>query len=109
MSEVKNMHDDSTNDYKIRSLHNRFGTLAKATMRFVKYFMDLGDDLETAQGKVDQLSFELFTGDSYVYGYIMGSKLCRDELFVKINASALPFMDDTAKAYLITELTPVSE
>lgn len=83
--------------YQERNLH-RESVLNEATMNFVKYFMDLGDDQETAEGKVTQLSTECA---AFVYTYIMGNTQALKDA---VNASALPFMDQTAKDFLINAL-----
>lgn len=104
----REMHSESTQEYMVRSLHNRFGTLSDATMKQVGYFMALGDTEDDAKLKVDQISKEIFGGDSYVLGYIMGSTTCRTEFFNKINAideAVHPFMDQAAKDNLINNLT----
>lgn len=69
-------------------------------MSFVSYFMNLGDDQETAEGKVSQLSDEVA---AFIYPYIMGNT---QKLKDQINASTLPFMDQAAKDAIIGYLTP---
>ena len=104
----KDMHSEMTNDYIVRSLHNRFGTLANATMNMVGYFINLGKTYSEAQLQVDQISFVMFGNDSFVFGYIMGSVTCRSAFFDKINnidEVTYPFMDSDAKSFLINELT----
>jgi len=75
-------------------------TLLKATMNLVGYFMALGDDQLTANGKVQQLSAE---SAALVYLYIMGNT---QPLIDSINASALTFMDTAAKAQVTGDLVP---
>jgi len=116
VKQKKDMHSQTTEDYMVRSLHNRFGTFSNATMMMIGYFIALdlsGDDDETkqanAQIKVDQISKELFSNDSFALGYIMGSTSCRIEFFNKINAISevtYTFFDQAAKDFLINELTP---
>jgi hypothetical protein len=78
-------------------------TLGKATMDFVGYFMGLGDDQATAEQKVTDLSTEVA---ALLYVYTLGNV---QPLIDGINASALPFMDAAAKAFLVGELTPITE
>lgn len=70
-----------------------------ATMEFVAYFMSLGDDQATAEDKVTQLSTE---AASLLYVYTLGNT---QPLIDAINASTLPFMDSTAKTFIIDKLT----
>lgn len=72
--------------------------LCMATMNFVQYFMNIGDDKPTAEWKVSTLSTEVA---AYLYAYILGNK---QPLIDGINASMLPFMDQAAKDYLTTQL-----
>ena len=88
-----------TNTYEERNLI-RQKTLNEATMQFVAYFIGLGDDLQTAENKVSQLSNEVA---SFIYPFILGNtQRLKDE----INASSLPFMDQGAKDAIIGFLTP---
>jgi len=75
-------------------------TLLTATMNFVGYFMGLGDDQLTANGKVQQLSAD---NAALIYLYIMGNT---QPLIDGVNASALTFMDAPAKAYITAQLAP---
>lgn len=77
----------------------RQDVLIEATMNFVKYFVDLGDDQGTAETKVSELSTEVA---AYLYAYVLGNKL---PLLGGINASTLTFMDAAAKTYLIEQLS----
>jgi hypothetical protein len=77
----------------------RQGQLMIATMNFVQYFVDLGDDKPTAEAKVSQVSTETA---AYLYAYVLGNKT---PLIDNINLSTLPFMDAAAKAKLIGDLT----
>lgn len=79
--------------------NQRQDILITATMNFVKYFMDLGDDKPTADAKVSELSTEIA---AYLYAYVLGNKI---PLIDSINLSALPFMDPAAKDYLINQLS----
>lgn len=81
----------------------RQNTLDAATMEFVAYFIGLGDDQITAESKVRQLSTETA---AFVYVYIMGNT---QALIDAVNASALPFMDQAAKDFLIGKLTIPNE
>jgi hypothetical protein len=74
-------------------------TLYIATINFVDYFISLGDDLATAQGKVAGVSTEV---NSTLYGYVLGNT---QPLIDAINASSLPYMDAAAKAKITTDLT----
>ena len=76
----------------------RQDVLIEATMNFVKYFVDLGDDQGTAETKVSELSTEVA---SYLYAYVLGNK---QPLLNGINNSSLPFMDAAAKQKLTTDL-----
>ena len=91
-----------TPSYKTRN-EQREQTLTKATMDFVLYFIGLGDDKATAESKVAQLSTEVA---ALLYVYTLGNT---QPLKDGINASALPFMDAAAKAFLVEALTPVTE
>lgn len=71
----------------------------EATMAFVQYFVDLGDDLPTAESKVAQLSTEVA---AYLYPYVLGNT---QPLIDGINASTLPHMDQAAKDKIIGDLT----
>jgi hypothetical protein len=84
-------------------VRNREFTLGQATMNFVGYFMTLGDDQATAEGKVGQVSTEVA---QYLYVYTLGNT---QPLIDAINASTLPFMDAAAKAKLTGDLTPTNE
>lgn len=72
--------------------------LSVATMNFVQYFVDSGDDKPTAESKVSQISTEVA---AYLYAYVLGNK---QPLIDGINNSALPFMDAAAKAKLVGDL-----
>lgn len=85
-------------DYISRNNY-RQTTLCTATMNFVQYFIDLGDDKPTAQSKVSELSTEVA---AYLYAYVLGNKL---PLIDSINLSTLPFMDQAAKDYLTQQLS----
>jgi hypothetical protein len=78
-------------------------TLGKATMDFIGYFMGLGDTQEVAEANVTALSTEVA---ALLYVYTLGNT---QPLIDGINASALPFMDAAAKAFLISQLTPDTE
>jgi hypothetical protein len=73
--------------------------LFQATIDFVGYFVDLGDDLLTAQNKVSQLSGEV---SQYIYVYVLGNT---KPLIDAINDSTLPFMDEAAKLKLVGDLS----
>lgn len=75
--------------------------LYNATMDFVKYFIDLGDDKPTAEAKVSELSTEVA---AYLYAYVLGNKT---PLVNGINNSSLPFMDAAAKQKLINDLQTI--
>lgn len=76
----------------------RLQQLDEATMSFIQYFIGLGDDQATAQGKVTELSTEV---GAYIYTYVLGNM----ELIAQINASNLAFMDADAKAFITNALT----
>ena len=90
--------DQTTNAYNSRCLV-RQTQLMQATMDFVQYFMNLGDDKPTADQKVSDVSTEVAI---YLYAYVLGNKT---PLLDMINASVLPFMDQTAKDFLIQQLS----
>lgn len=90
---------DAVADYSNRN-KTRKRQLEKATMDLVGYFMGLGDDLLTAQGKVGQLSDSLAV---YTFNYTLGNI---QPMLDAINASGLVFMDDPAKAFAVAALTP---
>jgi hypothetical protein len=77
----------------------REDNLFQSTINFVDYFVNLGDDLSTAQNKVSQLSTEV---SPYIYAYVLGNV---NSLIIAINNSELPFMDDDAKNKIIGDLT----
>jgi hypothetical protein len=89
--------DDTINMYSYRC-DTRQLTLLTATMNFVQYFIDLGDDQATANAKVSELSTEVAV---YLYAYVLGNK---QPLIDGVNNSTLPFMDQTAKDSLINDL-----
>jgi hypothetical protein len=72
--------------------------LITATMNFVQYFIDLGDDKGTAEAKVTEVSTEVA---AYLYAYVLGNK---QPLIDGIDSSTLPFMDANAKSQLIQDL-----
>lgn len=74
-------------------------TLYRATMNFVQYFVELGDDVAIAQSKVASVSTEV---NGTIYGYVLGNT---QPLIDAINASALPHMDAAAKSKLIGDLS----
>lgn len=93
--------NQATEAYKSRT-EQRELTLMTATMSFVGYFMGLGDDQLTAETKTSQISTEIA---AFLYVYTLGNK---QPLIDAINASALPFMDAPAKAFLVAGLMPVA-
>jgi len=92
--------DQATVSHYIDRSEARELTLMTATMAMVQYFMGLGDDLPTANGKVSQISSE---NANLLYVYTLGNT---QPLIDSINASALPFMDAAAKAYVTGLLIP---
>lgn len=74
-------------------------TIYIATMNFVDYFIELGDDKPTAESKVSQLSTEVAT---FLYAFVLGNK---NPLIDYINSSTLPFMDADAKNKIISDLS----
>jgi hypothetical protein len=71
----------------------------EATTEFINYFIEMGDDLPTAQDKVSQVSSE---SALWLYPYILGNT---QPLIDSINASALVFMDENAKTFIIEKLS----
>jgi hypothetical protein len=96
--EPKVIPNEITADYMSRT-DRRQQVLMTATMNFVAYFMGLGDDQVTAEGKVSQVSTDVA---SLLYVYTLGNT---QPLLDAINASTLPFMDAAAKAQLVGDLT----
>ena len=90
--------DPNILSYSTRNLA-RQAKIENATMYFMQYFLDLGDDLETSQSKVTQLSTEVAI---WIYPYILGNT---QPLINAIDASTLPFMDNNAKANIIGNLS----
>lgn len=95
----KILSDNENVNYYISRCYNREFTLNSATMNFIDYFINLGDDKNTAETKVTDLSTEVA---AYLYAYVLGNKI---PLINAINNSTLPFMDVDAKTFLINELT----
>lgn len=87
-----------TTTYEERNA-SRTKTMNEATMEFVAYFVGLGDDLETAQLKVSQLSTEV---SQHLFPYTLGNT---QPLIDAINSSNLPFMDANAKDKITGDLT----
>jgi hypothetical protein len=79
--------------------NQRQDVLITATMNFVKYFIDLGDNKPTAEAKVSEVSTDVA---AYLYAYVLGNKT---PLIDSINLSSLPFMDAAAKDYLTQQLS----
>ena len=99
----KTMQSQTTEDFMIRSLNNRFGTFSKATMDLVAYFMGLGDTYEEAIIKSKQLSDYIRTTDGGVkFDYIIGDT---QPLLDVVSDCNLTFMDQAAKDFLINALT----
>jgi len=71
----------------------------EATTEFINYFIEMGDDLPTAQDKVSQVSSESAV---WLYPYILGNT---QPLIDSINASTLVFMDENAKTFIIEKLS----
>jgi hypothetical protein len=78
---------------------SRDATLKVATMKFIQYFVNSGDDQTTAKTKVSQISEETA---QYLYPYVLGNV---HSLVNAINNSSLEFMDEAAKNELISYLT----
>ena len=74
-------------------------TLDEATISFIKYWVELGDDLPTAQSKTAQLSTEVAL---YLFPFTLGNTA---PLLSAIQASELVFMTQEAKDKLTTDLT----
>ncbi len=95
-----------TTVHYVNRIKQREFTLANATMQFVGYFMALGDDQATAEGKVSQVSTAVAT---YLYVYTLGNTQPLIDAINAIDEVAMPFMDAAAKAKLTGDLTPVTE
>lgn len=101
----KIMQTQTTEDFMIRSLNNRFGTFSKSVMAFVGYLMGLGDTYDEAIVKSKELSNYIRVTDGGVkFDYIIGDT--QPLLDVITNCTTLAFLDQDAKDFLITELTP---
>ena len=92
---------DNSRIYDAYKLRNgaREDQLIRATMEFVVYFMNLGDDHLTANDKVGQVSDEVAV---WLFPYVLGRT---QPLLDAIQASTLPHMDQAAKDKLIGDLT----
>lgn len=90
-------------DYGNRNSERR-STLELSTIQLVGYFMALGDDQATADGKVKQVSNEVAP---FLYLYVLGNTQPLLDAISDLNEVIYPFMDTTAKAYIVAELTPV--
>jgi hypothetical protein len=104
MSEqIRQIFDDDTEDFKIRSLNNRFGTLGKSTMELLKSFMVDGDDYATAKLKTQQFSQEISVNyPAAKFDYCLGDTLV---LVTAVNASTLPFITQAKKDLINSILT----
>ncbi len=82
--------------------------LCDATMNSVKHFVDLGDDLETANDKVDQIADVILDNlPGAVIGYELGNTRQKQKLINGINnidEVAFPFFNQAAKDSLISKL-----
>jgi len=87
-----------TETYHERNLARQM-KLEEATTEFINYFIEMGDDLPTAQDKVAQVSSESAV---WLYPYILGNT---QPLIDSINASTLVFMDENAKTFIIEKLS----
>lgn len=77
-------------DNYLERMRQREGVLAKATMDLVQAFMDDGDDLVTAQGKVKAFSDEITTNaPGAKYDFVLGNV---QPLKDAVNASVLSYM-----------------
>lgn len=101
------MHKSSTDDYMIRN-ENREGAMADAVITLVEHYVGLGDTVEVANDKVDQVSYELRhpTKSNLNYaidGYATGSALCKTDLKNGIDAIdevVYPFFTATEKTIM---------
>jgi len=82
-------------DFGIRSLNNRFGTLGLSTMTLLQSFIDEGDDYATAKLKTQELSKEItsISGGAKM-DYILGDCAL---LIATVQASTLPQMTQAKK------------
>lgn len=80
---------------------SRWNRLNHATNTLKEYFIGDGDTPATAKLKVNQLSDEASVSGEPILNYILGNK---QPLKNKINASALSFMDASAKAAILDKL-----
>lgn len=97
MKSVLLTEDDTVNSYFTRC-DSRQLQLLTSTMNFVEYWMNLGDDRPTADEKVRGLSTE---NAQWLYAYVLGNKT---PLLEGINNSTLPYMDASAKQFIIDQL-----
>ena len=103
MAESRELQDGGTEDYLVR-YHNRLATIGRATMALVTHFITGGDDLDTSRGKVKQLSQEISGAKPGAKtDYMLGDT---QDLIDRVNASALSFMDTTAKSVVTDILDP---
>jgi len=103
MKQDREMFEDNVEEYKIRSLNNRFGTFSKATMGLMQHYMDNGDDYDTANQKVTDLANEISDNKpSAKFDYIIG---VTQPLIDQINASSLIHMTQTEKDLVTNILT----
>lgn len=84
--------------YSARNV-GRQAKLEDATMYFMQYFLDLGDDLDTARQKVSEVSTEVA---AWLFPYVLGNT---QPLIDALNNSTLPYMDADAKANIIGNLS----
>lgn len=95
------LHGDDSSNKLIRD-QSRWLRLNHANLALKQHFINAGDSPTQAKSKVNQLSTEVSEmGGEPIFNYIMGNK---QPLKTKINSSALPFMNGTAKGIIVDKL-----
>lgn len=103
MKQDREIFPEDIEDYKVRSLGNRFGTFSKATMDLMKHYMGKGDDYNLAKNKVAELAKEISDNKpSAKFDYVIG---VTQPLIDQVNASALPHMTQEEKDLVTNILT----
>lgn len=104
MAEPKELHDETTQDYLVRT-SNRTAKLGQSTMALLLHLITLETDpdetikYDNAKLKVQQLSQEISTSKPGAKtDYMLGDTA---ELINCVNASVLTFMDSTAKLIVV--------
>lgn len=98
MKQFKQAEDESTFDLGVRD-RNRNATTRKAVITLVAHFMGLGDTVEVASDKVDEISDYLLEFHLYkIIGFERGNTRCKTKLI-----SAIDGIDEVAYSYMNAE------